>query len=149
VEAPRLTDREILERLTRLEDGQKTLHVEIQVNAQSIAQLRVDMNTQFDRIDKQFDRIDGQFDRIDGQFDRMVHLMLGILGAFAALVAATISFAIWDRRTMIRPFESKVKAIEEEFAQNKEKLQAMIEALQSLSHRDTQVAEVLKRFHLL
>ncbi|WP_347274082.1 hypothetical protein [Candidatus Kuenenia sp.] len=97
--APHISDREIVERLTRLEEGQNTLRAEIRANANATRQLREDMNKQFDRIDIQFDRvdtqfgrIDAQFDRIDKQFGRLVHIMLGIFGAFAALCGGTIWF---------------------------------------------------------
>jgi len=79
----------------------------------------------------------------------MFQLALGILGAFAAIVAATIGFALWDRRTMIRPFESKVKAIEDELAENRENLHSLLEALRSLGQSDEKVAEVLRQFRLL
>jgi hypothetical protein len=137
--APRISDREIIERLTKLEGGQKhleeSLGAKIEANADAITQLRTDINAQFDRIDK--------------QFDRMFQLALGILGAFAAIVAATIGFALWDRRTMIRPFESKVKAIEDELAENRENLHSLLEALRSLGQSDEKVAEVLRQFRLL
>ena len=38
--------------------------------------------------------------------------MIAIISAFAGIVVVTISFAIWDRRTMIRPFATKVKDME-------------------------------------
>lgn len=130
--APRISDREIIERLTKLEEGQKRLEeslgAKIQANTEAIAQLRTDMNA---------------------QFDRMFQLALGILGAFAAIVAATIGFALWDRRTMVRPFESKMKTIEEELAQNREHLHSLLEALRSLGQTDEKVAEVLRQFRLL
>lgn len=105
--APHISDREIVERLTRLEEGQGALRGEIK-------QLREDMN-------KQFDRVDAQFDRMDKQFDRLVNIMLGIFGAFAAMCGGTIWFALWDRRTMIRPFEDKVKKIEDDISENRTK----------------------------
>ena len=163
-QAPRISDREIVERLTVLEEGlqhvEESLRAEIRANREAIdqlrkdmerqnQQLREDMNTQFDRIASQFGGIDSQFDRIDAQFDRMFQLTLGILAAFAAIVASTIGFAIWDRRTMIRPFETKVKEIEEELSQNRQRLHAFLEALQSLGQSDERVAEVLKKFNLL
>ncbi len=137
--APRISDREIIERLTKLEEGQKRLEeslgAKIQANTEAIAQFRTDINVQFDRIEK--------------QFDRLFQLTLGILGAFVAIVAATIGFALWDRRTMIRPFESKVKTIEEELAQNREHLHSLLEALRSLGQSDEKLAEVLRQFRLL
>ena len=133
--APHISDREIVERLTRLEEGQGALRGEIK-------QLREDMN-------KQFDRVDAQFDRIDKQFDRLVNIMLGIFGAFAAMCGGTIWFALWDRRTMIRPFEDKVKKIEDDISENRNKLHTLLEAFKTLSKTDEKVANILKKFNLL
>jgi hypothetical protein len=126
--APRITDREIIERLTRLEEGQNTLRAEIRANSEAIRQLREDMNA---------------------QFGRLFYLVLGLVGAFAAIVATTIGFAIWDRRTMIRPFETKIREIEEEISQNRQRLHALLDALRALSQSDEKVADVLRRFKLL
>jgi len=170
--APRIDDREIVERLTRLEEGQKamsnSLQAAIRANTDAIKQLREDVNTQTKQLRKdmntqtkqlredmntqtkqlredmntQFGRIDSQFDRIDSQFNRMSAI-------FTALVVSIIGFAIWDRRTMIRPFENKVKDIETEIVQNRNKLHSLIETLRELSKTDEKVAKVLKSFHLL
>ena len=73
--APRISDREIIERLTRLEEGQKyletSLGAKIQANAEATLQLRNNMNEQFERVDTQFARVDTQFERIDAQFNRL------------------------------------------------------------------------------
>ena len=50
---------------------------------------------------------------------------------------------------MVRPFESKVKTIEEDLAQNRENLHSLLEALRSLGQSDEKVAEVLRQFRLL
>jgi len=126
--APHISDREIVERLTRLEEGQGALREEIK-------QLREDMNKQFDRV--------------DAQFDRIVNIMLGIFGAFAAMCGGTIWFALWDRRTMIRPFEDKVKKIEDDISENRNKLHTLLEAFKTLSKTDEKVANILKKFNLL
>ena len=126
--APPLSDRDIIERLTKLEAGQSHLVAKIDANTAAIAQLRQDMNAQFDRLSQ---------------------LMLGILGAFTALVAVTIGFALWDRRTMVRPFESKVQAMEEELARDRESLHSLLEAFRSLGKSDERVADVLRQFRLL
>ena len=126
--APHISDREIVERLTRLEEGQGALREEVK-------QLREDMNKQFDRA--------------DAQFDRIVNIMLGILGAFAAMCGGTIWFALWDRRAMIRPFEDKVKKIEDDISENRNKLHTLLEAFKTLSKTDEKVANILKKFNLL
>ena len=162
--APRISDREIIERLTTLEEGQKRLEDKIQVNTEAVVrlenkldqfreetqvemqQLRDDMKTEMQQLR---DDMNARFVQIDAQFNRMFQLTLGILGAFAAIVAATIGFALWDRRTMVRPFEGKVKEIEEELSHNRQRLHALLEALRSLGQTDEKVAEVLKQFQLL
>jgi len=77
--APRISDREIVERLIRLE-------------------------TKIDAMDKRFEDINNRFEDINSQLNRMSAI-------FTALVIAVFGFAIWDRRTMIRPFETKVSTV--------------------------------------
>ena len=117
--APALTDREIVERLTRLEEGQTAIRAEMQ-------HLRDDINT---------------------QFDRLYQLLIGLLGTFTALVLATIGFALWDRRTMLRPVEGRVAGLEEEIAGNRPRIAALLDALRTLSQRDPELAAVLKSFN--
>ena len=119
--APHISDREIVERLTRLEEGQGSLRGEVK-------QLREDMNK---------------------QFDRLVNIVLCIIGVFASMCGGTIWFALWDRRSMIRPFEDKVKKIEDDIAENRNKLHTLIETFKTLSKTDEKVATILKKFNLL
>jgi hypothetical protein len=66
-----------------------------------------------------------------------------LVAIFSVITAATIGFAIWDRRTMIRPFEDRVKKIEEE------KIDKTISVLKILAQSDSNIAEALKRYNLL
>jgi len=86
---------------------------------------------------------------MNAQFDRISNHMDVLLGVFAALTAATIGFAVWDRRTMTRPFETKIKSIEASLAGNTERLHALLEALRAAGKTDPNTAEVLRKFHLL
>ncbi len=88
--APPLSDREVIERLTKVE-------TKIDANTAAITQLQTDMQTQFQQLRQD----------INARFAELTQFMLGIIGAFVAIVAATIGFALWDRRTMIRPFDGR------------------------------------------
>ncbi len=114
-----------------------------------LIRLEVTMKEFKDSVDRRFDGVDKGFEAIEKRFDQMINLFIGIIASFTAIVAVTIGFAIWDRRTMIRPFEFKVKAIEDEIAENRSKLHSLIEALRSLSKTDSNVADILKKFNLL
>ena len=80
--APALTDREIVERLTRLEKGQSAMRAEM-------GQLHADMDKQGGQLREDMHRLR---EDINAQFDRLFQLLLGLLGTFTALVIATISF---------------------------------------------------------
>ena len=137
--APPLSDREIIERLTRVE-------TKLDANTAAIAQLREDMNTQIAQLRED---MNAQFGRIEAQFDRLYNLMLGIVGAFVVLVVATIGFALWDRRTMLRPVEDRIKTVEDEQARDRERLDALLEVFRALGQGDERVAGVLRQFRLL
>ena len=55
--APRISDREIVERLTKLEEGQKHLDKRFDGVNKRIDDLRSEMNSRFQAIDKRFDSL--------------------------------------------------------------------------------------------
>ena len=141
--APRISDREIVERLTRLEEGQKAILREMDKRFKSI-------DNRFESIDKRFESIDKRFESIDKRFDQLVNVLIAIISAFAGIVAVTIGFAIWDRRTMIRPFETTVNALEKKILDfDEEKLTRLIKALRKFADTNKDVAEALKTYNLM
>jgi len=155
--APALTDREIVERLTRLEEGQNgvreaigQLRTELGQLRTELGQLRADMTQQNQQLREDMNRQNQQLrEDMDRQFARQFRLTLALLGAFSALVAAIIGFALWDRRTMIRPFERTVSSLAEELSANRQRMESLLDALRALGQRDPAVANVLKQFNLL
>ena len=141
--APALTDREIVERLTGLEEGLNGVRTEVGLLRADMGQLRADMDQQNQQLREDMGQLRGD---INLQFDRQFQLTLGLLGTFTVLVAATISFALWDRRTMLRPVEGRVRHLEEDLAAHPPR--ALLEALRHLSQRDPELASVLKNFNL-
>ncbi|MBF0237922.1 MAG: hypothetical protein HQM12_09475 [SAR324 cluster bacterium] len=168
--APRITDRELIEILTELKEGQKRLELQI-TNLQREMDKRFEavdkrfdavdkrfeaVDKRFEAVDKRFEAVDKRFEEVNQRFEMMNNLIIGILTAFAGIVAATISFALWDRRTMIRPFETKVKhiedrqdALETEMLSDRKKFHQFVEAFRTLAQTDTNVAKVLKSFSLM
>jgi len=113
------------------------------------AELREDINKRFEQVDKRFGDINKRFEDVNKRFESLIQLMIAIVGAFVAIVAVTIGFALWDRRTMIRPFEDKVKKIEEDIANDKKKIAQLIDVLREYAKKNKEVAEILKSFSLL
>jgi len=100
------------------------------------------IDKRFEQIDKRFEQIDKRFEQIDKRFEEIITFMWMLVAIFTGITGVTISFALWDRRTMIRPFEDKVKQLE------KEKIDKVIASLRKLAETDEKVAEVLNQFNL-
>ena len=92
-------------------------------------------------------------DSVDKRFEQLFTFLWIISGIFTALTVFTIGFAIWDRRTMIRPFEAKTKELEEKIEEMDEMdergLKSLINSLREIAKADSRVAEALKKFNLL
>jgi hypothetical protein len=86
---------------------------------------------------------------MNARFEQQHNTIMILIGVFATITAVTIGFALWDRRTMIRPFETKVKEIETNMDTLKTSNKNLIESLRELAKTDTKLAEVLKQFNLL
>ena len=56
------------------------------------------VETEIREMNKRFEQ---RFESLEKQIDRLAMI-------FTALVVCVIGFALWDRKTMIRPFEDKV-----------------------------------------
>ena len=118
------------------------------------------VDKRFEQVDKRFEQVDKRFEQTDKRFaelredmnkrfETLQDLMIAIIGAFAAVVTVTIGFAIWDRRTMIRPFEREVREINDSILQDRKRLETMIEALRRKAATDQELASILKNFSLM
>ena len=108
-----------------------------------IMDLRQDMNSRFQQIDK-------RFELFDKRFEQTITFMWMLVVIFVGMTGATISFALWDRRTMIRPFEVKTKEIEEKITEmDVGKLANLISSLREIAKADMNVAKALRKFNLL
>ncbi len=133
-------------RLESLQDNLKNMESNIDKRFQQvdirIVELREDMNKRFEQVDK-------RFEQIDKRFEQMFNFVWILATIFTAITAATIGFAVWDRRTMVRPFESKVKQIESQIeGVNKDVVNTIVKVLKEFAMLDVKMGDILKKFHL-
>ncbi|MCS6957895.1 MAG: hypothetical protein RMK75_05495 [Aquificaceae bacterium] len=107
------------------------------------------VDKRFEQVDKRFEQVDKRFEQLERRIDDLVNFLWILSGIFVSITGVTIGFALWDRRTMVRPFEEKVKRIEEEFTRDREKVQGLLEALRNIAERDKEVANILKKMNLM
>jgi hypothetical protein len=55
-----------------------------------------------------------RFDQVDKRFEDNLSYIGYMIGLFGSMFVLTLAFALWDRRTMVRPFETKVNEIDAE-----------------------------------
>ena len=103
------------------------------------------------RLEELEKRMIERFEQVDKRFEENFTYIGFIIALFGTMFAATIAFALWDRRTMIKPFETKIIEIESEiFKLKKEKNNGKIlVALRDLAKTDIKLAEILKSHNLL
>ena len=156
--APALTDREIAERLTRLEtrldEGLTGLRSDIaQLRAdmqEQNRQLRADMQEQGRQLRTDMQEQNRQLRTdMNSRFEEQGRLILGLLAVFGTIIAVNIGLIVWDRRTSVRPLEDKVSKLAEEVTKSGERGQTLVEVLRALGQQNQTVAAVLKRFNLL
>ena len=98
------TPSSIEERIAHLEGSFEQIERRLGILEQDVRSLRAEMIVRFDRLDARFDRLDSRIDRQDTHFgrldsridrldtriDRLVYWQLGLLGAVAASIVATL-----------------------------------------------------------
>ena len=114
--APRITDREIVERLTRLEEGQKAIN-------KRFDDLRSEMNGRFDdlrsemngRINDLRAEMNGRFQAMDRRFDTLQRM----LGFFIAISLVILGFVLrmqWQMQRRQTSLEATLNAHKDELA---------------------------------
>ena len=141
--APRITDREIIQGLAEIKGEIRG----IKARLDSVDKRFEQIDKRFEQVDKRFDvmqhNMDNRFDSIEKKIDQLVLLMTSMVGAFAAIVAITIGFAIWDRRTAVRPLQAQIWLLENE------KVEKMRKVMLAYAEKNKDWAAVLRSFGLL
>ena len=129
--APRISDREIIESLIELKQGQKN------------------MNQRFEDMNQSFNQ----------RFESMQNLMLALFGSAMAFVLGMLGYIIWDRKTAQQPFKRRLYNLENEFVEVEEQLEMknpsgpviarLVASFKQLAETDEKVAAILKTYSLL
>ena len=53
-----------------------------------------------------------RLDSLERRLDQLGDIFIGIVAAFAGIVAVTIGFAVWDRRTALKPYTQRTTRVE-------------------------------------
>ena len=129
------------------EDRARMIRTETKLEA-----LEKRMEDGFNQIDKRFEQVDKRFEQVDKRFEEHLSYIGYMVGSFGAICAVIIGFTLWDRRTMLKPLEVKVQAIDNELLKvknNRSNQSKIISVLRELAKSNTKLAEILKWYKLL
>ena len=118
----KITDREIIESLVRLEEGAKANGDAIKANREMIGFLRAD---------------------IGSLRTELVGFLKWGFGLLFTGMLILVGFILWDRRSTLKPVKDAMDEMETR------KVDRLIEAMKKLSEEDSRVAHVLRSVGLL
>ena len=131
--APRISDREIIEFLMRLEAGIQANAVAIQSNAEGIKANREMIGTL---------RTEMKSDIASFRIEITGFLLWGFGLLFTGMLIL-VGFILWDRRSTLKPVKDEIDDLKER------KVDRIIAALKKLSEDDARLAQVLRSVGLL
>ncbi len=120
--APRISDREIIESLTRLEEG-------VKANREMILALRNEMGSMRNEMGSMRTEILG--------------FMKWGFGLLFSGMFILVGFILWDRRSTLKPVKDELDELE------RQKVDRVIAAMKKLSEEDSRIAQALRSAGLL
>ncbi|WPL11590.1 hypothetical protein [Thiorhodovibrio litoralis] len=166
--APRISDREIIESLARLEAGQKALAEQTDQRFKAMEAIidqrfkameaRIDQRfkTMEAGIDRRFAAVDQRFAAIEKRLDDQMLVMLSMFSALILLIVALFGYIVWDRRTALRPLEARLAELEQDLERDLQLRHEqgslptrLLNVLRQLAREDEKLAGVLRSFSML
>lgn len=144
--APRISDREITEKLARLEAGQKAL-------SEKVSDLRTDMKSGQDALRAE---MKSGLEALHKRQDDSNNTMLFIFGSLITLIVALFGYIAWDRRTMVRPVMDQVNRLEVQISKDLDfdhsdgsLVKRQLQALRQYAGKNPEFAEIMRGLALL
>ena len=111
------------------------------------------VDKRFEQVDKRFEQVDKRFEQVDKRFEElrndmnarfndMFNYIWIIAVIFGSLVAVTIGFAVWDRKTAIEPAIREIRKTDKKYDELKT-------ALEKYAEGEPKLAEILRTMGLL
>ena len=131
--SPRITDREIIESLIRLEEG-------VKANREMIIALRTEMGSLRTEMGSLRTEI---YSGIKSLRDEVLGFLKWGFGLLFTGMLILVGFILWDRRSTLKPIKDDLDKLE------RRKVDRLLEAMRKLSEEDSRVAQVLRSVGLL
>ena len=166
----------IIERLARIEEGQKAIISEMNVRFEAVLKemdtrfeaILKEMQTRFEAVDKRFEAVDkrfesliremnARFEGVDKRIDQLGTYFMAIIGTFVSIFLAMIGFAIWDRKTMLVKAREESEKLYNNLQQeerlnikrNNDRIQQVIDIMKKMSEQIPEMKNMMQTANLL
>ncbi|WP_222424043.1 hypothetical protein, partial [Desulfamplus magnetovallimortis] len=154
---PRISDREIIEKLAKLEAGQEALSVrlsDLRAEMKSDQEaLRAEMKAGQEALRAEMKA--GQ-EALGKRMDDSNSTMLVFFSSIITLIVALFGYIAWDRRTMVKPVIDKVDRLEREILNDLDfhhndgsLLRRQLRVLREYSRKNPEFAEIMRGAELI
>lgn len=109
--APRISDREIIEGLAELREGQKSANRRFD----DVNQRFDDVNKRFDDVNKRFDDVNKRFDDMNRRFDT-IQWMFGLFITISIVLMGTMSRVLWNQQQQLTAMKTSLETFKDELA---------------------------------
>jgi len=166
----------IADRLTRIEETQKTIISEMKTRFEAVDRrfeavltlmnqrfdsLQREMNLRFESLqremDKRFEAVDKRIDALDKRIDQLSSFMIAVFGTFLTLFIAIFTYAVWDRKSLLDKGYKKFEQLMHEHNQkehladvsSQKKLDQVINIMKQMSEKFPEMRQMMQTANLL
>jgi len=165
----------IVDRLARLEEGQKAIIIEMRTRFESTEKrfeainkrfeaidkrfesIIREMNHRFESVDKRIDQLANQINHLANQVNQIGNYIIALIGMIITIFLAIIGYAIWERKTQKEKTQEKSKKLI--FDQNQyeqyshindhNKLNQVLDIMKKMSEKSPEMKDMMHAAQLL
>jgi len=146
-------DREMLrsldKRMAVLEATLKEFKESVEKRFEQIDKRFEQIDKRFEQIDKRFEQVDKRFEQADRRMDSIMTVIQMLAGIFTAMTITTIGFAIWNRRSALRPVEQRLTEVTRDTEEERKKIAGLEKEVTRLSAAYEELKAQMTRANLL
>ena len=143
----------------RFEALEETINQRFASVDQRFEALEESINQRFATVDQRFasmeKNMDQRFAALDKRLDDQFAMSLAMFSAIILLIVSLFGYIVWDRRTALRPLETRLAQLEQDLERDLQLRHEqgslptrLLNALRDLAQEDEKLARVLRSFSL-
>ena len=140
----------------RFEEMQNNIDQRFEGVNQRFDAMQTNIDQGFDAVDQRFSSMDQRFSSLEHTFDRRFTFLENLIMVVIAGIFGLIGYIVWDRKTALRPVETRLIRLESELHRDLELqheegslLTRLVKVLREMARNDERLANVLRNFSLM